>query len=174
MGSRKRCYDEGKRIAETLFVDYRKVLNIDSKIVRIFNTYGPIMDMNDGRVISNFIIQALRNLPITIYGDGSQTRSFCYVDELVDGMIKVMDSSLAGPINLGNPKEFDMIELAELVLKLTQSKSKLIFEDLPIDDPKQRQPDITKAEDQLNWSPIISLEDGLKITIDYFKRKLCV
>ena len=168
------CYDEGKRIAETLFVDYRKVHNIDSKIVRIFNTYGPNMDMNDGRVVSNFIIQALRNLPITIYGDGSQTRSFCYVDELVDGMIKIMDSNLAGPINLGNPKEFDMIELAELVLKLTQSKSKLIFEDLPIDDPKQRQPDITKAEDQLNWSPIISLEDGLKITIDYFKRKLCV
>lgn len=168
------CYDEGKRIAETLFVDYRKVHSIDSKIVRIFNTYGPNMDMNDGRVVSNFITQALRNKPITIYGDGSQTRSFCYVDELVDGIIKLMDSSLFGPVNLGNPSEFTMNELAELVIKLTNSNSKIVYNDLPIDDPKQRQPDITIAENQLNWSPRISLEEGISKTIDYFKRKLCL
>jgi UDP-glucuronate decarboxylase len=166
------CYDEGKRCAETLFFDYFRQHQLEIKVMRIFNTYGPRMHPNDGRVVSNFIVQALKNEPITIYGDGSQTRSFCYVDDLIDGMIKLMESdrAITGPINIGNPHEFTMIELAELVLKLTHSKSKLVYKDLPEDDPKQRQPDISLAKDKLDWEPKINLEDGLKETIQYFKQ----
>lgn len=165
------CYDEGKRVAETLFMDYHRQNNVKIKIVRIFNTYGPNMHPQDGRVVSNFIMQALRGEDITIYGDGKQTRSFCYVDDLVNGFIKMMatDDVVIGPINLGNPGEFTMIELAEKVLKLTNSKSKLIFEPLPQDDPKQRKPDISKAQEYLGWQPTIALEEGLQKSIDYFK-----
>lgn len=168
------CYDEGKRCAETLFFDYWRQHKLEIKVMRIFNTYGPRMHPNDGRVVSNFIVQALNNKPITIYGDGSQTRSFCYVDDLITGMIKLMEShkSITGPINMGNPSEFAMIELAELVIKLTCSRSKLKFKPLPEDDPKQRQPNISLAKSKLNWSPKVSLEEGLNKTITYFKNLL--
>jgi UDP-glucuronate decarboxylase len=166
------CYDEGKRCAETLFFDYFRQHKLPIKVARIFNTYGPNMHPHDGRVVSNFIMQALRNEPITIYGDGQQTRSFCYVDDLVEGLIRLMESpaDVTGPINLGNPGEFTIRELAELVIEMTKSKSKLIFEKLPQDDPKQRQPDITKALEKLRWKPKVKLRDGLKKTIPYFKR----
>ncbi|AEA34604.1 UDP-glucuronic acid decarboxylase family protein [Hippea maritima] len=166
------CYDEGKRCAETLFFDYYREYGVDIRVVRIFNTYGPRMAMNDGRVVSNFIIQALKNRNITIYGDGSQTRSFCYVSDLVDGLIKMMNSNLTGPINLGNPEEFTILELAKKVVKFTNSKSRIIFKPLPQDDPKQRKPHITKAKIYLNWKPKIGLEEGLVRTIEYFKNKL--
>ncbi|MES9899852.1 MAG: UDP-glucuronic acid decarboxylase family protein [Sedimenticola sp.] len=165
------CYDEGKRCAETLFFDYHRQHNLKVKVARIFNTYGPRMHPNDGRVVSNFIIQALRNEPITIYGDGNQTRSFCYVDDLIDVFIKLMDSSdeVTGPINTGNPNEFTILELAQLVIDLTDSKSELRFMPLPSDDPAQRQPDITRAKEILGWEPKVELEEGIKETIAYFK-----
>ena len=165
------CYDEGKRCAETLFMDYHRQNKVDVKIIRIFNTYGPRMRPDDGRVVSNFIMQALKGEDITIYGDGKQTRSFQYVDDLVEGMIRMMASeNYTGPVNLGNPREFTMLELAELVLKMTNSKSKIIFTPLPSDDPKQRKPDITLAKEKLNgWEPKIRLEEGLIDTIKYFK-----
>jgi UDP-glucuronate decarboxylase len=168
------CYDEGKRCAETLFFDYYRQHQLEIKVMRIFNTYGPRMHPNDGRVVSNFIVQALKNESITIYGDGSQTRSFCYVDDLIEGMMKLMecDKAITGPINIGNPNEFKMIELAELVLKLTSSQSKLTFKPLPQDDPKQRQPNISLAKAKLDWEPKVKLEDGLKETIEYFKKLL--
>jgi UDP-glucuronate decarboxylase len=166
------CYDEGKRSAETLFMDYHKIHDVKSKIVRIFNTYGPRMAQNDGRVVSNFIIQALKNEDITIYGDGSQTRSFQYIDDLVGGLMKMMDSKIVGPINLGNPNEFTMLQLAEKIIQMTESKSKIVFWELPEDDPKQRQPDITKAKELLNWKPEFALETGLQYTINYFKEIL--
>ena len=164
------CYDEGKRCAETLFFDYHRQHNLSIKVARIFNTYGPNMHPNDGRVVSNFIIQALKNEDITIYGDGKQTRSFCYVDDLIDGFVKFMNSpkAVAGPINLGNPVEFTMLELAENVIELTNAKSKLIFKPLPDDDPKQRQPDISKAKELLKWKPKVQLNDGLAKTITFF------
>jgi UDP-glucuronate decarboxylase len=166
------CYDEGKRCAETLFFDYWRQHQVDIKVVRIFNTYGPRMDPNDGRVVSNFIMQALQGNDITIYGDGQQTRSFCYVDDLIDGMIRMMNSPVGftGPVNIGNPSEFSMVELAEQVIALTKSKSKLVFMSLPQDDPKQRQPDIGMAKNKLNWEPHISLDKGLIDTIEYFKK----
>lgn len=165
------CYDEGKRCAETLFFDYHREYGLDIKVIRIFNTYGPRMQANDGRVVSNFIVQALQGQDITIYGDGSQTRSFCYVDDLIDGIIKFMgiDKDITGPINLGNPAEFSMLELAETVIRLTGSKSKVVFRDLPSDDPRQRKPVIDKARDLLAWEPRIDLETGLIRTINYFK-----
>ncbi len=165
------CYDEGKRAAETLFFDYNRQHGVNIRVARIFNTYGPRMATGDGRVVSNFIVQALKGEDITIYGDGSQTRSFCYVSDLIDGFVRMMDQtdSLVGPINLGNPNEFTMLELAEQVIRLTGSKSKLRFEPLPQDDPKQRQPDISKAKRILDWEPKIQLEEGLKLSIDYFK-----
>lgn len=166
------CYDEGKRCAETLFMDYHIQNNVSIKIIRIFNTYGPNMNPNDGRVVSNFIVQALKGEDITIFGDGLQTRSFQYVDDLVEGMIRMMnsDKSFLGPVNLGNPNEFTMLELAEKVIQLTGSTSKIIFMALPQDDPKQRQPDITLAKEKLNdWKPTIQLEEGLIKTINYFK-----
>jgi len=168
------CYDEGKRCAETLFFDYHRQHNLAIKVVRIFNTYGPRMHPNDGRVVSNFIVQALKGEDITIYGDGQQTRSFCYVDDLIDGMMRMMKSptALTGPVNIGNPVENTMLELAEQVLKLTGSKSKLTKKPLPQDDPKQRQPNIELAKSQLGWEPRVPLEDGLKETIAYFKRVL--
>jgi UDP-glucuronate decarboxylase len=168
------CYDEGKRCAETLFFDYYRQHNVNIKVMRIFNTYGPRMNPYDGRVISNFIVQALKGTDITIYGDGMQTRSFCYVDDLVDGMVRFMNSrdGLTGPVNIGNPGEFTMLELAEKVLQLTDSKSKLIFNPLPQDDPLQRQPDITLAKQELAWEPKITLDEGLKRTIEYFKSVL--
>jgi UDP-glucuronate decarboxylase len=165
------CYDEGKRCAETLFFDYHRQCHVEIKVVRIFNTYGPRMHPNDGRVVSNFIMQALRNDDITIYGDGSQTRSFCYVDELIDALFVMMQSraGFTGPVNIGNPDEFTMRELAEKVLELTDSRSKIIYQPLPQDDPKQRKPDISLAKSELQWEPRITLEDGLKETIAYFK-----
>ena len=168
------CYDEGKRAAETLFLDYHRQYGTRIKIARIFNTYGPRMSLNDGRVVSNFIVQALRNEPITIYGDGSQTRSFCYVSDLILGFIKMLETEdgLIGPINLGNPKENSMLELAESVIRLTNSNSKVTFMDLPQDDPKMRQPDITKAKQFLKWKPEMDLESGLKLTIDDFKLRV--
>jgi UDP-glucuronate decarboxylase len=168
------CYDEGKRCAETLFFDYQRQHDLDIKVVRIFNTYGPRMHPNDGRVVSNFIVQALRGEDITIYGDGSQSRSFCYVDDMIEGFVRMMDSerSLSGPVNMGNPVEFTMLELAENVLRLTDSKSKLTFKPLPTDDPRQRQPNITLAKEKLGWEPKVRLEDGLKETIDYFRKLL--
>lgn len=164
------CYDEGKRCAETLFFDYWRQHNLRIKVVRIFNTYGPRMHPHDGRVVSNFIMQALRGEDITIYGDGKQTRSFCYVSDLIEGWIRLMNSpdEVTGPINIGNPGEFTMIELAENVIELTNSGSKLIFEPLPADDPKQRKPDITLAKEKLGWEPTVPLKDGLKKTIEYF------
>jgi UDP-glucuronate decarboxylase len=169
---RRSCYDEGKRCAETLFMDYHHQNKVKIKIIRIFNTYGPRMNPNDGRVVSNFIVQALQNQDITIYGNGQQTRSFQYCDDLVEGMIRMMDTpdSIIGPINIGNPNEFTILELAETVIKLTKSKSKLIFNELPQDDPTQRQPDITLAKTHLNnWEPKIQLEEGLEKTIAYFR-----
>jgi UDP-glucuronate decarboxylase len=165
------CYDEGKRCAETLFFDYHRQHQLDIKVIRIFNTYGPRMHPNDGRVVSNFIVQALQGKDITIYGDGQQTRSFCYVDDLIRGMISMMETEngFTGPINIGNPGEFTMLELAELVIKLTGSKSKLVFLPKPEDDPKQRRPDIGLAKDVLKWLPNVQLEEGLKKTIDYFR-----
>jgi UDP-glucuronate decarboxylase len=165
------CYDEGKRCAETLFFDYRRQLNLQIKVARIFNTYGPHMHPHDGRVVSNFIMQALRNEPITIYGTGEQTRSFCYVSDLIDGFLKLMATphEVTGPVNIGNPGEFTMLELAESVLRLTGSKSELVFEPLPADDPRQRQPDIAQAKEKLDWEPKVSLEEGLKPTIEYFR-----
>ena len=167
------CYDEGKRAAETLFFDYNRQHGLDIRVIRIFNTYGPNMAIKDGRVISNFIIQALRNEPITIYGDGSQTRSFCHVNDMVKAMIKMMDQNEeSGPINLGNPDEFTILKIAEKVIELTKSKSKIIYEPLPTDDPKQRQPDISLAKAKLDWEPTIKLRDGLKDTIGYFSEIL--
>ena len=165
------CYDEGKRAAETLFINYHKQNNVRIKIVRIFNTYGPRMHPNDGRVVSNFIVQALKGKDLTIYGDGTQTRSFQYVDDLIEGMVRVMASrdEFTGPVNIGNPNEFAIMELAEKVIKLTGSKSKIIKMPLPPDDPTQRQPDITLAKKELDWSPTIGLEEGLLKTIDYFR-----
>lgn len=167
------CYDEGKRVAETLFFDYRRQFDIQIKIARIFNTYGPRMALEDGRVVSNFIVQALNNDPITIYGDGSQTRSFCYVSDLVDGLIKLLLSqdAFTGPVNLGNTEEFTMKELAEMVIGKTKSKSKLIHLPLPEDDPKQRRPDISLARNELEWKPLIELSDGLDLTITDFKKR---
>ena len=164
------CYDEGKRCAETLFFDYRRQLGLATKVVRIFNTYGPRMLPYDGRVVSNFIVQALKNQDITIYGDGSQTRSFCYVSDLVEALIKMMgtDKNVTGPINLGNPGEFTMLELADLVIELTNSNSKKVFVELPQDDPAQRKPNITKAKEVLGWKPEVQLREGLEKTIDYF------
>ncbi len=165
------CYDEGKRCAETLFFDYHRQSAVDIRVVRIFNTYGPRMHPNDGRVVSNFIVQALRGEPITLYGDGQQTRSFCYVDDLIEGMVRMMNQTQEiGPMNLGNPAEFTIRELAELVLYLTESKSELVFRPLPADDPVRRQPDIAKARAGLEWEPTVSLHDGLKETIAYFKK----
>ncbi|MFL9828626.1 UDP-glucuronic acid decarboxylase family protein [Rhodoplanes sp. SY1] len=165
------CYDEGKRCAETLMFDYHRQHGLEIKVVRIFNTYGPRMHPNDGRVVSNFIVQALKGEEITIYGDGQQTRSFCYVDDLIEGMLRMMDTpaDFVGPVNIGNPGEFTMLELAELVMKLTGSRSTLTFKPLPADDPKQRCPDIGLAQRTLGWAPTVSLEDGLKPTIAYFK-----
>jgi UDP-glucuronate decarboxylase len=167
------CYDEGKRCAETLFFDYHRQHRLDIKVARIFNTYGPRMHPNDGRVVSNFVVQALRGEEITIFGDGQQTRSFCYVDDLIEGLLRLMDSAgVTGPVNLGNPSEFTMLELAERVLHLTKSTSKLVFKPLPSDDPRQRKPDIGLAQQALGWQPTVSLEDGLKETISYFRALL--
>ena len=163
------CYDEGKRCAETLMMDYHRQNNVDTKIVRIFNTYGPNMAQNDGRVVSNFILQALKNEDITIYGDGSQTRSFCYVDDLIEGLIRMMNSKLVGPVNLGNPSERTILDFAKLIIKLTKSKSQIIYKPLPSDDPTQRQPDISLAKKELDWEPKIDIEEGLMKTINYFK-----
>ena len=168
------CYDEGKRCAETLFFDYHRQHKLDIKVARIFNTYGPRMHPNDGRVVSNFIVQALRGDPITVYGDGRQTRSFCYVDDLVDGLVRLMetDRGFTGPVNLGNPEEFTILELAERVIRLTKSKSRVRFKPIPQDDPRQRKPDIGLAKKRLKWSPRVGLNDGLKETIRYFRRAL--
>lgn len=165
------CYDEGKRCAETLFVDYHNQNKVRIKIIRIFNTYGPRMHPNDGRVVSNFIVQALQGKDITMYGSGQQTRSFQYVDDLVEGMIRMMATgdSITGPVNIGNPGEFTMLELAEKVIKMTGSKSKIIYQPLPTDDPLQRKPDITLAKELLHWEPVIHLDEGLQRTIDFFK-----
>jgi len=165
------CYDEGKRCAETLFFDYFRQHKVDIKIVRIFNTYGPRMRPDDGRVVSNFIVQALRNENITVFGDGMQTRAFCYVDDLIEGLIRMMGTAkgFTGPINMGNPNEFTILELAETVLRLTQSRSRIVMKPLPEDDPRQRQPDITLARSSLSWEPVTLLEEGLKPTIAYFK-----
>ena len=164
------CYDEGKRVAETLMFDYHRQNRVDIRVARIFNTYGPNMAKDDGRVVSNFIIQALAGKDITVYGDGSQTRSFCYVDDLVLGLYKLMESDFIGPVNLGNPKEFTILELAKKVIEMTNSKSNIVFKELPKDDPKQRQPDVSLAKEKLEWEPRIELEEGLKKTIDYFKK----
>jgi len=167
------CYDEGKRIAETLFMDYHRQNNVDIRIVRIFNTYGPRMLENDGRVVSNFIVQALKNEDITVYGDGSQTRSFCYIDDLVDGILKMMkQDSFIGPVNLGNPDEYKIIDLAKMIIELTGSKSKIVNKKLPEDDPKQRRPDITLAREKLGWEPAVSVKEGLLKTIKYFEKEL--
>lgn len=165
------CYDEGKRVAETLFFDYKRMYDLNIKVARIFNTYGPRMNANDGRVVSNFIVQALRGEDITMYGDGTQSRSFCYVDDLVTGLIFLMESDrfVTGPINLGNPHKFTMLELAEKIIKLTNSKSKIIFEPLPQDDPRQRQPSISKAKNILGWQPLVELDEGLSKTVEYFE-----
>jgi UDP-glucuronate decarboxylase len=166
------CYDEGKRCAETLFFDYRRQHGLGIKVARIFNTYGPRMHPSDGRVVSNFIVSALKGEPLTMYGDGSQTRSFCYVDDLIDGFLRLMDTDdeVTGPINIGNPGEFSMRELAEKVIAMTDSKSEVVYLPLPQDDPKQRKPDITRAKDILGWSPKVQLDEGLQRTIDYFRQ----
>jgi UDP-glucuronate decarboxylase len=169
------CYDEGKRVAETLMFDYRRQNNVDSKIIRIFNTYGPRMNENDGRVVSNFVCQALKGEDITVYGDGSQTRSFCFVDDLVEGAIRMMEKDdFFGPVNLGNPKEFTIKSLAEMVIRLTGTRSKIINKPLPPDDPVQRQPDISLASKELDWKPTVELEEGLERTIAYFKNVLAL
>lgn len=165
------CYDEGKRVAETLFFDYHRMNDVDIRVMRIFNTYGPRMRPDDGRVVSNFIVQALKSEDITIFGDGTQTRSFCFVDDLIEGMYRLMKcDGLNGPVNIGNPKEFTISELAEKVIEITGSSSKIHYHPLPADDPKQRQPDITLAGEKLGWSPMIHLEEGLKKTIPYFEK----
>jgi len=170
---RRSCYDEGKRCAETLFFDYHRENKVDIRVVRIFNTYGPRMHPNDGRVVSNFIVQALKGEDLTIYGDGSQTRSFCYVDDLIEGFIRLMaQTETVGPVNIGNPGEFTMLQLAELTLKLVGSKSKIVHQPLPADDPRQRRPDITLAKRVLKWEPTVPLEEGLKRTIAYFKTQI--
>jgi UDP-glucuronate decarboxylase len=168
------CYDEGKRAAETLFFDYYRKYRLRIKVIRIFNTYGPRMRHDDGRVVSNFIVQALNNEDITVYGDGTQTRSFCYIDDLIEGIMKMMnsDDSFLGPVNLGNPDEFRVIDLANKIIKMTNSKSKIVFKDLPEDDPKKRRPDITLAKEKLNWEPKTTLDVGLKETIKYFREFL--
>ena len=168
------CYDEGKRVAETLFFDYHRQHNVDIKVMRIFNTYGPRMDMGDGRVVSNFIVQALKGEDITIYGDGSQTRSFCYVDDLIEGMIRLMNSreGFTGPVNVGNPGEFTIKELAEKVIEMTDSDSRIIYKELPADDPTQRKPDISLAKKELGWEPKVMLDEGLEKTIEYFRNRL--
>ena len=168
------CYDEGKRAAETLFMDYNRQYGTQIRLARIFNTYGPRMSINEGRVVSNCIVQALTNQPITIYGDGSQTRSFCYVTDLIDGFIRIMEKKdpVVGPINLGNPNEFSMLELANEIIEITESKSKLYFEPLPEDDPKQRRPDITLANKELKWEPKIQLREGISKSVDYFRAKI--
>ena len=168
------CYDEGKRSAETLFFDFHRQFGTNIKVARIFNTYGPKMSFNDGRVVSNFIVQALKNEPISIYGDGNQTRSFCYVSDLIEGFIKLMfsDESISGPINLGNPREFTMLELAEKIILATNSSSNIQFFDLPQDDPKQRKPDISKAQTLLGWNPKVELEKGLELTVSEFKTRV--
>ena len=168
------CYDEGKRVGETLMFDYAREFGTKIKVIRIFNTYGPAMDKNDGRVVSNFIVEALKGEDITIYGDGTQTRSFCYVDDLIDGIIKMMnsDESFQGPVNLGNPGEFTMLELANMVIELTNRNSKIVFKPLPSDDPIKRKPDISLAKKKLKWTPKIKLEKGLKKTIEYFKKEI--
>jgi UDP-glucuronate decarboxylase len=167
------CYDEGKRVAETLMMDYHRQNGVDIRIVRIFNTYGPRMAENDGRVVSNFILQALRGEDITVYGEGQQTRSFCFVSDLVDGLIRMMESDgFIGPVNLGNPSETTILEFAQRIVRLTGSSSKIVFKTLPADDPKQRQPDIRLATEKLNWSPSVHVEDGLRKTIDYFAARL--
>ena len=169
------CYDEGKRCAETLFFDYWRQHDVDIKVVRIFNTYGPRMHPHDGRVVSNFIVQALQGQDITIYGDGSQTRSFCFMDDLIEGFRRMMqtEKGFTGPVNIGNPGEFTMLELAEKVIALTGSTSKLVFQDLPQDDPKQRKPDISLAQEKLGgWAPTVQLEEGLQRTIDYFRTQV--
>jgi len=167
------CYDEGKRVAESLLVNYQQQNHVDIRIVRIFNTYGPRMALNDGRVISNFILQALRGEPITIFGRGQQTRSFCYVSDLIDGTMRMMEQSeFSGPVNLGNPEEITVLELAELILRLTASRSKIVFQTLPVDDPVRRQPDISLAREKLGWEIKVQLRDGLRETIDYFKKML--
>jgi UDP-glucuronate decarboxylase len=165
------CYDEGKRCAETLFFDYHRQNNVNIRVVRIFNTYGPRMHPNDGRVVSTFIVQALKNQDITVYGEGAQTRSFCYVDDMIEGLVRMMSSpdDLIGPVNLGNPEEFRIVELAEMIIGLTDSQSKIVFRPLPQDDPLQRQPDISLAKERLDWEPKTGLEHGLNKTIDYFK-----
>jgi len=165
------CYDEGKRLAETLMMEYHRNYNVDTRIVRIFNTYGPRLNKDDGRVVSNFVVQALEGKPLTIYGDGSQTRSFCYIDDQVDGLIKTMASDYHLPINIGNPNELTINEIGEMVLKLTGSDSKMVYMDLPQDDPMRRNPDITKAREILGWEPKVGLEEGLKKTIEYFRKK---
>lgn len=166
------CYDEGKRMAETLMFDYHRQNNVDIRVIRIFNTYGPNMNKNDGRVVSNFIVQALQNKDITIYGDGSQTRSFCYVSDLINGMIKMMENEIGfiGPVNLGNPVETSILDFAKFIIELTGSKSKIVFLPLPSDDPTQRKPDISLAKEKLNWEPSVDVEDGLLKTIEYFKK----
>lgn len=168
------CYDEGKRCAETLMMDYHRQYGVDTRIIRIFNTYGPNMDPQDGRVVSNFIIQALQNEDITIYGDGSQTRSFCYVSDLIEGMVRMMNNpqGFIGPVNLGNPSERTILDFAKLILKKIDTKSKIIFKELPSDDPTQRKPDISVAKREFNWTPIVDIEDGLEKTIAYFSNKL--
>ena len=170
------CYDEGKRCAETLFFDYWRQHALEIKVMRIFNTYGPRMDANDGRVVSNFIVQALQGKPITIYGEGQQTRSFCFVTDLVEGMLRLMDTpaDVTGPINVGNPGEFTMLELAQKVVELTGTGSELIFMPLPSDDPRQRKPDITTAQSVLGWQPTVDLDAGLRLTIDYFRQRLAM
>jgi len=170
---RRSCYDEGKRCAETLFFDYYRENKVDIRVVRIFNTYGPRMHPNDGRVVSNFIVQALKGEDITIYGDGSQTRSFCYVDDLIEGFVRLMaQTETVGPVNIGNPGEFTMLQLAELTLKLVGSKSRIVHQPLPADDPRQRRPDITLAQRVLKWEPTVPLEEGLERTIAYFKTQI--
>ena len=167
------CYDEGKRVAETFTMDYHRQSKIDIRIVRIFNTYGPRMLADDGRVVSNFIVQALRGADITVYGDGSQTRSFCYVDDLVDGLVKMMENDgFIGPVNLGNPREFTILELAKKIIAMTGSRSKIVQRPLPSDDPTQRQPDITLAKQKLGWQPKVEVDEGLTVTIDYFRKEL--
>ena len=168
------CYDEGKRAAETLCFDYRRQYGVDTRVIRIFNTYGPRMAVGDGRVVSNFVVQALSGKDITIYGEGQQTRSFCFVSDLVDGIYRMLSSKeiIDAPINLGNPNEFSMMELAHTVIKLTGSKSKIVYKDLPLDDPRQRKPDITRAKEVLKWAPKIELEQGVSQTVDYFKSVL--
>ena len=166
------CYDEGKRCAETLMMDYYRQNNVDIRIARIFNTYGPRMAINDGRVVSNFIVQALKNEPITVYGSGSQTRAFCYVDDMTDALIKLMNGEIIGPVNLGNPCEMTILDIAKLIIKLCKSSSEIIFKELPLDDPVQREPDITLAKEKLGWQPVTPLEDGLIKTIEYFKKKI--